>query len=96
MALPAIAAGLAKGMAKNAIVKKATGGGKKGAAAKSFQKKPSERKEEGRGGAIQKIASGATPSSAAIVPFSPSITGNTEKKIASISSADGDPKLYAS
>ena len=78
-------------MAKGAITKSVTGSGKKGAAAKSFQKKPSERKEEGDGGALVKTTSGATPAASAIVPFSPTITGNPETKVASVSG--GDPKL---
>ena len=93
MALPALLGGIGKSMAKGAITKSVTGGGKKGAAAKSFQKKPSERKEEGDGGALVKTTPtpGATPASSAIVPFSPTITGNPETKVASVSG--GDPKL---
>ena len=89
MAIPALAAGLAKGLAKGAITKSVTGAGKKGAIRKSFQTKPSERKEEGRG--LVRTAPGASPRSSAIVAFSPSVTGNPEKKIASVSG--GDPKL---
>ena len=78
-------------MAKGAITKSVTGGGKKGAAAKSFQKKPSERKEEGGGSGLVKTTPSATPAASAIVPFSPTITGNPETKVASVSG--GDPKL---
>ena len=78
-------------MAKGAITKSVTGGGKKGAAAKSFQKKPSERKEEGGGSGLVKTTPSATPAASAIVPFSPTIIGNPETKVASVSG--GDPKL---
>jgi len=79
-------------MAKGAITKSVTGRGKKGAATKSFQKKPSERKEEGGGALVKSIPTpGATPSTSAIVRFSPTITGNPETKVASVSG--GDPKL---
>jgi hypothetical protein len=91
MAIPALLGGIGKSMAKGAITKSVTGGGKKGAAAKSFQKKPSERKEEGGGSGLVKTTPSATPAASAIVPFSPTITGNPETKVASVSG--GDPKL---